>query len=77
MAYNRKQLITNRRNEQIKLRERHPDWSGEQIYFELQRKHKITRITAERDWKAIRDERAKQAEQEGGDDGHEGQSTAN
>lgn len=77
MAYNRKQLIINRRNEQIKLRERHPDWSGEQIYFELQRKHKITRITAERDWKAIRAERAKQAEQEGGNDGHEGQSTAN
>lgn len=75
MAYNREHIIK-RQNRQIAVRELHPEWSSEQVFFELQRKWGITRRTALRDWQSIREEaeRAK-AEQEGGDDGHEGQST--
>lgn len=70
MAYTEKQLRIKRQNRQMMLRELHPDWNGEMIYFELQRKWGIPRKTAERDWKILRAEMAERAkaEQEGGND---------
>lgn len=79
MKYTTEQIRIRRQNRQIAVREMHPDWTGKQVYAFLKRKWGIPEGSAMRDWRTLKvemAERAKQAEQEGGNDGHEGQSTA-